>query len=134
MDLLIDTSLLIAVERSGSRPESLIESAGNRRLHLAAITASELLHGVHRADSALRRSRRQRFVEAVLDALPVLPFDLETARVHAQIWADLTRKGEPIGPHDLQIAATALHHGLSLATANEREFRRLPGLTLEVWQ
>ncbi len=134
MDLLIDTSVLIAVERSGSRPESVVESAGDRRLHLAAITASELLHGIHRADSAVRRDRRERFSEAILTSLPVLAFDLETARVHARLWADLTRRGQPIGAHDLQIAATALFHGLSLATTNEREFRRIAGLELEIWK
>ena len=133
MDLLIDTSVLIAVERSGAPPEALLAGTGDRRASLAAITASELLHGVHRADTAVRRGRRERFVEETLTLLPVLAFDLETARVHGRLWADLSRAGQAIGAHDLQIAATALLHGLTLVTANEREFARVAGLRLEIW-
>jgi RNA polymerase sigma factor (sigma-70 family) len=38
--------------------------------------------------------------------------------------------GTPIGPHDLQIAATALVTGSAVATLNEGEFRRVPALVL----
>ena len=68
---------------------------------LSAITASELLHGVHRADGAVRRGRREAFVETILTYLPVLPFTLDIARVHARLWADLQAQGEMIGSHDL---------------------------------
>ena len=55
------------------------------------------------------------------------------ARVHARIWADLRTRGELIGAHDMLIAATALHHGLAIATRNEREFRRVADLRVETW-
>jgi predicted nucleic acid-binding protein len=54
----------------------------------------------------------------------------QVARVHADIWAQLTARGEVIGAHDLWIAATALAHGMGLATGNTREFKRIPGLRL----
>jgi tRNA(fMet)-specific endonuclease VapC len=50
--------------------------------------------------------------------------------VHAQVWAELSGRGEPIGAHDLWIAATALTHGLGLATSNLVDFGRVPGLRL----
>jgi tRNA(fMet)-specific endonuclease VapC len=50
--------------------------------------------------------------------------------VHAQIWAELQAKGEMIGAHDSWIAATALAHGMTLATANAKEFERVPALEL----
>jgi tRNA(fMet)-specific endonuclease VapC len=134
LGVLIDTSVLIAVERSGAPPEALLASAGAQPAFLAAISASELLHGVHRADGAVRRGRRARFVEAVLSSLQVIPFDLEIARVHSQLWADLAGRGRQIGAHDLQIAATAVHRGLSLVTANARELGRVPGLSVEMWR
>jgi tRNA(fMet)-specific endonuclease VapC len=59
--------------------------------------------------------------------------DLPTARVHAQLWADLARAGRLIGAHDLWLAAAALAHGLTLAAANVREFGRVPGLVVETW-
>lgn len=71
------------------------------------ITASELLHDVHRAKEPSISQKRLRFVEYILDLFPVIPFDLEIARVHAQLWADLQTNGQSIGAHDLIIAATA---------------------------
>jgi predicted nucleic acid-binding protein len=94
------------------------------------MTASELLHGVERASSATRRARRETFVERILDLVPVLPFDLEVARVHARIWADLSRHGSMIGAHDLAIAATAVRHELAVLTRNVEEFSRVEGLAL----
>jgi tRNA(fMet)-specific endonuclease VapC len=131
--LLIDTSVFVAIERSGAVPSDALESLGDRPVHLAAITASELLHGVHRAESAVRRQRRQDFVESVLEVIPVLPFDLDTARVHSRLWADLARTGSMIGSHDLQIAATAIARDLELVTANAREFGRVEGVVLHSW-
>ncbi len=97
---------------------------------IAAITASELLHGYHRARDAATRTRRAAFVEALLDLLPVLPFGVLEARRHAELWAALMRKGGVIGPHDLIIASTALARGDALATLNRKEFRRVGGLQL----
>ncbi|MDP9486631.1 MAG: PIN domain-containing protein, partial [Actinomycetota bacterium] len=79
------------------------------------------------------RARRSAFVEAVLDRFPLLPVDLATARAHAQLWAALTAEGRIIGPHDLWLAATCLAHGLTMVTANVREFARVPGLDIESW-
>lgn len=120
------------MERSGSAP-AVPERLRQEPAFLAAITASELLHGVHRADGTARRARRQAFVEALLDLLPVVPFDLTAARVHAGLWAELRERGEVIGAHDLLIAATALAGGLTLVTHNVREFGRIEGLRVERW-
>jgi tRNA(fMet)-specific endonuclease VapC len=72
-------------------------------------------------------------VEAVLQSFPLLPIDLPTARLHAQIGAELASRGSTIGPNDLWLAASAIAHGLSLATGNSREFERVPALTVEPW-
>lgn len=96
---------------------------------IAAITASELLQGVHRA-SPEHRARREAFVEAVLEACPTVPFDLRCARVHSRLWADLVAAGADTGAHDRVIAATALAYGWRLATANIRHFRKVSGLDL----
>ena len=60
--------------------------------------------------------------------MPVLPFDLLVARVHARVSAQLLDAGRLIGAHDLLIAATALAHGYAVLTQNLRDFRRVPGL------
>lgn len=126
MALLIDTSVLVGLERA-NEAAPLTEIDGESSF-ISAITASELLHGVERAADEGRRARRQAFVERVLDTIPVLPFDLDAARVHARIWASLARHGAGIGAHDLIIAATALSRDLAVLTRNTREFERIEGL------
>ncbi|HUF79247.1 MAG TPA: PIN domain-containing protein [Thermoanaerobaculia bacterium] len=128
MAVLIDTSVAVAAEREHGRVGAVRARLGDQTVAMSAMTASELLHGVHRADTALRRERRLRFVEAILDSVSVLPFDLETARVHSRIWADLSARGQVIGAHDLIIAATALAHVLPIATLNPEHFERVEGL------
>jgi tRNA(fMet)-specific endonuclease VapC len=94
---------------------------------IAAITASELLHGVHRAAQQYR-TRREAFVEAVIAAFPPLPFELLAARAHARIWAQLAAAGLDVGAHDRIVAATAVSAGWRVGTANRRHFDRIVGL------
>jgi tRNA(fMet)-specific endonuclease VapC len=130
MGLILDSSVLIAAERGRLRFADFCISLGDEPLFIAAITASELLHGVERAESPALRKKREAFVEALLSRLQILEFDLDVARHHSRLWAELATNGTLIGPHDLQIAATALRHGFSLATLNLDEFQRVPSLTL----
>src|SRR5690349_23940605 len=111
MAQLIDTSTLIMIERHGLGLDVLIERQADEPIALASITASELLTGIWRADSEERRSRREAFVEQVLAHIPVVPFDLQIARTHAELWARLAMAGQLIGAYDLIIAATAVAHG-----------------------
>jgi len=125
--LLIDTDLLIDLERGAGTPE-VERLLGEEDRGISVITVSELLHGVLRARGASRRARRRAFVEHVLAGLQAVPITEAVARVHADIWADLSVRGERIGAHDLWIAATALAHGLGVATRNASHFDRVPGL------
>lgn len=127
MGLMVDTNVFISFEKAGKLIDlSPWESA--ERVYISAITASELLMGVHRADTAERRQRRAAFVEAILAGIGVLDFTLPAARLHAELYADLANRGQMIGAHDLLIAATARHHDLSLLTDNVDEFSRVAGL------
>ena len=128
--MILDTSILIEAERGRVQIAELLESYGESTFSIAAITASELLHGCHRVQNAGIRARQLAFVEAVLESVPILSFGLAEARRHADIWVELARRGKTIGPHDLLIAATALARGEKLATLNHAEFRRVPGLQL----
>lgn len=127
MAVLIDTSVLIDAERRG---HSLDEAIGEQERAISVITASELLHGVHRAGSSGIRTRRAAFVEHLLSAMEPLPITMAIARAHADIWADLESNGSLIGAHDLWIAATALSQGMEVATSNARDFERVPGLAV----
>lgn len=133
MAVLIDASILIEAERGRLELEPHVARHGDEDAFLSVVTASELLHGVHRATEPDARARRSAFVEGVLERFALLPVDLACARAHAQIWAELRQAGAIIGPHDLWLAATCVAHGLTMVTANMREFSRVPGLELEVW-
>jgi tRNA(fMet)-specific endonuclease VapC len=140
MGTLLDTTVFIDLERAvRSLPPGSAMAEVSRRLEnqvgpdeevgIAAITASELLHGVHRAAPEYR-VRREAFVEAVLAAFPALPFGLLTARAHARIWAELAAAGQDIGAHDRLVAATAMTAGWRVGTANLRHFDRIAGLDI----
>lgn len=131
MGALIDSSVLIRAERE--QLEGWLGDHAEEEFAIAAITASELLHGVHRAATAAQRTRRESFVENILAVLPVVPFDLVTARVHARLWAQLASKGIQIGAHDLLIGATALAIGYDVATYDQRSFPKIPGLKVIDW-
>ena len=133
MAVLIDVSILIEAERGRLDLEPHVKRHGEEEAFLSVVTASELLHGVYRATAPNIRARRSAFVEGLLERFPLLSVDLACARAHAQIWAELRRAGTIISPYDLWLAATCVAHGLTMVTANVREFERVPGLTGEVW-
>jgi tRNA(fMet)-specific endonuclease VapC len=127
---LIDSSVLIAGERGDLDLARFVAEYGRTDLAIAAISASELLHGVHRLRSSARKIRAEAWVEEILAALPVLPFDVGCARAHARLGALLARKGITIGAHDLIIAASALARGYSVITKDRRGFSRIPEIDL----
>jgi tRNA(fMet)-specific endonuclease VapC len=67
-------------------------------------------------------------IERLLEPFEPIPINDAVARVHALVWSELEQSGSVIGGHDLWIGATALTHGLGVATRNPRDFERIPGL------
>jgi tRNA(fMet)-specific endonuclease VapC len=110
-------------------------AAGRLRQHgtdglcISIVVAAELRFGCFKRRSAqlLRR------VEAMLSAVDVLPFDAPADRDYGRIRAELEASGRPIGPNDQFIAAHAICLGVTLATDNVAEFRRVAGLRVENW-
>ncbi len=140
MGTLLDTTVFIDLERAVRRlpPGGAMAEVSARledqlgpgeEVGIAAITASELLYGVHRA-APEHRARREAFVEAVLVAFPPLPFGLLAARAHARIRAGLAAAGQDVGAHDRLVAATAIAAGWRVGTANLRPFDHIPGLDI----
>lgn len=98
---------------------------------LCSITVYELRYGAQRSSDP---SGEQAKLDLFLGPFMSLSFDDQCARRCAELRADLEAKGNVIGPHDLQIAAIALQHRLTLVTHNSREFGRIAGLKLEDWE
>jgi tRNA(fMet)-specific endonuclease VapC len=131
MGVILDSSVLIAAERKRFDLVGFLSAHTNDAIFITAISASELLHGCERANDPVIRERRVQFVEGLLQDYAALPFTLTEARTHAQLWAELERKGISIGERDLFIAAIAKTAGHTVATLNRNEFARVPGLVLE---
>ncbi|QKW07988.1 PIN domain-containing protein [Streptomyces sp. NA04227] len=122
--LILDTGVLIGLERSGKR----IVFADSDDVTIAAVTAAELLLGVELA-APERRQKRQDFVTAILAVVPIEDYTLEVARTHAQLLAEVRRLGRPRGAHDLIIAATAAATARAVVTLDDRaNFGELPGV------
>jgi tRNA(fMet)-specific endonuclease VapC len=98
---------------------------------LCSVVVYELRHGAERSANA---SAEHAKLDAFLAPFASLPFDDASARKCAEIRRELERGGTVIGPHDLQIAAITLQHGLTLITHNTQEFSRISGLRWEDWE
>lgn len=95
---------------------------------VSAITVGELYHGAFRSSACERHI--QNIEDRVLPAATVLPYDAAVAKEFGRIRAGLERAGKRLADADLQIAATALYHGLDLVTGNLRHLGRVPGLRI----
>jgi tRNA(fMet)-specific endonuclease VapC len=100
MGMMVDTNVFISFEKSGKAID-LSPWGSSDRVYISVVTVSELLIGVHRANTEERRQRRSAFVEAVISGIGVLDFTINCARMHAEIYAELAKKGQRIGAHDL---------------------------------
>jgi predicted nucleic acid-binding protein len=129
MGIVLDSDLIIRSERGQFALDDWLVGQPQEEFYVAAITVAELWHGVARAEGIIR-SRRQRFLEGAISAVEILPYTEVTAHIHAKVWAKLQKAGTMIGQYDLIIAATAIEHGLQLATFNVRHFRLIAELPL----
>ena len=134
MGVIFDTSVLIALEKNPAPIEKLIHKKGKETFGISIITVSELLHGVHRADSDKRRLKRESYVEKVIELFPIYLFDLGAARIYARIWANLAKRGISVGAHNLIIASTCISIGFSVMTTDMRDFSKIEGLSVERYE
>lgn len=118
---------MVDAERGGNSPGDAIDDGDD--VAVAAITVAELRVGVQLAKGR-RREKRRRFVEAILDAVSVEPYDLDVAAAHADLLAHVRREGTPRGAHDLIIAATARAQERQVVSSDRSGFDGLPGVSL----
>lgn len=127
---LLDTNIISdLVHEPQGRVMRRIAQVGEERVCTGIIVASELWFGAEKKAS----ERLTRQLEKILAVLVVLPFETPAERQYGQLRAHLQKKGQLIGGNDLLIAAHALSLKLTLVTADEREFSRVPGLSVENW-
>lgn len=127
---MLDTNIVSdLIRHPDGKAAKHIAGIGDHGLSVSIITACELRFGAVKRGS----TRLQERVEAILQRLTILAFDVPADCNYADIRAAFERAGTPISPNDLLIAAHAAATGIPLVTANIDEFARVPNLVLENW-
>jgi len=124
--IILDTNFYAAFKKNDATAVSLLRRADY--VGVNTVILGELLAGFRcgsRED--LNRQELDDFIDS--PRVDVLPIDDETAEFYAQVFHELKQKGRPIPSNDLWLAASALQHGLALATFDDH-FSNISGLLL----
>jgi len=129
---LLDTNACVDY-LSGRYPAVIarIQRSSPGGLRLSSVVVAELRYG---ADRSARAKANHSRLDALVEEIECLDFDLQAASFYGRVRAALEAAGEPIGPNDMLIAAHALSRSLTLVSDNVREFRRVKGLKVENWR
>lgn len=131
MNYLLDTNICIyVIKRKPPEVFHRFRTCQVGDIGISTITVAELIHGTQKSQYP---EKNQAALDQFLLPLEIVDFDITAAQVYGFIRAQLEKQGTPIGPLDFLIAAQALSLGVSLITNNEREFLRVPELTVENW-
>jgi len=126
---MLDTNICIYLIKN--RSEMLLNRMSLLRtgeMGVSVVTVAELQYGVSKSEN---RKRNQAALEAFLLPIEIAEVTVDVTVVYGQVRAELEKKGRPIGPLDMFIAAHALSLDVPLVTNNTREFERVQGLRLE---
>lgn len=127
---MLDTNIISDLLRNpGGRAAKHIADVGPDAICVSIITAAELRYGCAQKGSA----KLSAHVEAILQSVQILAFDVPADAEYGDIRAELEAAGKTIGPNDLLIAAHACSSGAVLVTDNTDEFARVRSLRVENW-
>ncbi len=132
MKYLLDTNVCINFLRGNNvtlHEKFMAVSQENK--YLCSVVVSELYYGAYKSQ---QEAKNLETVANFAARFQLLTFDNESAKIFGQIRTFLEKQGTPIGAYDLQIAAIALQHDLTLVTHNTREFSRISLLQLDDWE
>ena len=126
-----DTNVWInLIKHPGGAEEAGLLRHTRSEICSCTIVLAELWHGARKYG---RPDRRRKHLDRLLSGLRSFPFDEAAADEYADIRHQLEVTGQTIGGNDLLIAAVCRSQDVTLATANTREFTRVPGLKIENW-
>ena len=130
MKYLLDTDTCIYALKQNARVIERLLAAPREDVLISVITEAELRTCAAKSSTPSKTLDR---VENFLSPITLIEFASGDAIAYATVRAKLERSGTPIGPLDTLIAAQAVARKLTLVTNNEREFRRVSGLSVENW-
>jgi tRNA(fMet)-specific endonuclease VapC len=128
---LLDTNICIYI--INNNPKQVVErikSLKPPQVKLSSISMAEMEYGVSKSRD---RERNRQALIYFASAFDIIEFNDNDAEVYGLIRAELEKKGQIIGPYDMQIAAQAISRDLILVTNNTSEFSRISNIKLENW-
>jgi toxin FitB len=135
---LLDTNCIFEAVRP--RPEQRVldwmEGTDERLLFLSVVTLGEIRRGVASLPQSHRRAQLEAWLELALPARfedRILHIDVEVADRWGQLTADARRRGRSLAAVDALLAATALHHNLTLVSRNAADFAETPVPVINPW-
>ena len=128
---ILDTDTCIYALKQDENVIRQLLSTPREDVFVSVITEAELRTGAAKSTSPVKTLH---LVENFLRPLTLIEFTSDDAIAYAGVRAKLERAGTPIGPLDTLIASQAIGRKLTLVTNNEREFRRVTGLTIANWK
>ena len=128
---MLDTNICIYIAKYPS-PEMRVrfEQMKPGQLVMSVIAFGELCFG---AVKSTQRTGALAKLDELAQDIPVLNLTSAASHAYGEIRAALEKQGRMIGNSDLWIGAHALALGVTLVTNNEREFKRIAGLSVENW-
>jgi len=128
---MLDTNICIYIAKHNP-PEvkARFERMKPGQVIMSVITYGELFYGASKSSQSARAFAQ---LEELVDDIPVETMTFTAGQAYGEIRASLEKQGRLIGNNDLWIAAHALALDVTLATNNEREFKRIGGLAVENW-
>jgi len=128
---LLDTNICIYI--INNHPKHVVERIKTLepyQVKLSSISLAELEYGVSKSK---HRERNRQALVRFASAFDIIEFNDNDAEVYGLIRAELEKKGQIIGPYDMQIAAQTISRDLILVTNNISEFSRISNIKLENW-
>ena len=136
---LLDTNCISELVRPQPEPRVMewIEAADEAMLYLSVLTVGEIRKGLAGLPQAKRRTRLETWLAVELQARfagRIVPIDAAIAERWGLIAAEARRKGKALSVIDGLLAATALHHNLTVVSRNAREFANTQVPVLNPWE
>lgn len=130
MAYLFDTDAISEIWRPRPAPAYLdwLSTLHREEQFTSAVTLGELYRGAYRSQA--KDKYLALIDQRTLPLFTVLPYDADVAKVYGQCRAAMEALGNIVAEPDLQIAATALHFGLTVVTGNVRHFSKVPRLSI----
>ena len=135
---LLDTNCVSELIRSEPEPRVLewMQMADESLLYLSVLSLGEIRKGVASLAQGKRRTQLETWLELELQARfagRLLPIDASIADRWGRLAADTKRKGRPLSAIDGLLAATALHHNLTVVSRNVADFANAHVPILNPW-